>query len=162
MLLGNRFVWIARGLSLSGRVRYLEERWPYFFAFGLPSAAICTWGSGLANAALFALLFPAVRTMPNPCHALVVARVALTELNFVSVIVYHHGYARKARSSRSVQSPVFVQERCSALSFAAYPYSAPHICRCDMMVERPDRSDSQRWRRGGPSQEGIQQFVGEG
>ncbi|KAG8217887.1 EI24-domain-containing protein [Butyriboletus roseoflavus] len=53
------FIWIARGLSLSSRVRYLEERWPYFFAFGFPSAAICTWGSGLANAALFALLFPA-------------------------------------------------------------------------------------------------------
>ncbi|KAH0827017.1 etoposide-induced protein 2.4-domain-containing protein [Lanmaoa asiatica] len=54
-----RFIWIARGHSLSTRVRYLEERWPYFFAFGFPSAAICTWGSGLANAALFALLFPA-------------------------------------------------------------------------------------------------------
>ncbi|KAI9570427.1 etoposide-induced protein 2.4-domain-containing protein [Boletus coccyginus] len=55
----DAFVWIARGLSLSKRVRYLEERWPYFFAFGFPSAALCTWGSGLANAALFALLFPA-------------------------------------------------------------------------------------------------------
>lgn len=53
------FVWIARGLSLASRVRHLEERWAYYFAFGLPSAAICTWGSGLANAALFALLFPA-------------------------------------------------------------------------------------------------------
>ncbi|KAG6329129.1 hypothetical protein ID866_9960 [Astraeus odoratus] len=53
------FIWIARGLSLAGRVRHLEERWPYYFAFGFPSAAICTWGSGLANAALFALLFPA-------------------------------------------------------------------------------------------------------
>ncbi|KAI6005486.1 hypothetical protein EDD15DRAFT_2384263 [Pisolithus albus] len=36
-----------------------RERWAYYFAFGFPSAAICTWGSGLANAALFALLFPA-------------------------------------------------------------------------------------------------------
>ncbi|KAH7889244.1 EI24-domain-containing protein [Phlebopus sp. FC_14] len=53
------FIWVARGLSLSSRVRHLEERWAYYFAFGLPSAAICTWGSGLANAALFALLFPA-------------------------------------------------------------------------------------------------------
>ena len=60
-MLGYRFIWIARGLSLSKRVRYLEERWPYFFAFGFPSAALCTWGSGPANAALFALLFPAVR-----------------------------------------------------------------------------------------------------
>ncbi|KAH7922812.1 EI24-domain-containing protein [Leucogyrophana mollusca] len=53
------FIWVARGLSLSRRVRHLEERWAYYFAFGLPSAAICTWGSGLANAALFALMFPA-------------------------------------------------------------------------------------------------------
>ncbi|EGO20993.1 hypothetical protein SERLADRAFT_452135 [Serpula lacrymans var. lacrymans S7.9] len=53
------FIWVARGLSLSRRVRHLEERWAFYFAFGLPSAAICTWGSGLANAALFALMFPA-------------------------------------------------------------------------------------------------------
>ncbi|KAF8162907.1 etoposide-induced protein 2.4-domain-containing protein [Crassisporium funariophilum] len=52
------FVWIARGLSLSRRMRHLEERWAYYFAFGLPSAALCTWGTGLANAALFALFFP--------------------------------------------------------------------------------------------------------
>ncbi|KII89010.1 hypothetical protein PLICRDRAFT_139174 [Plicaturopsis crispa FD-325 SS-3] len=53
------FIWIARGMSLSRRVRHLEERWAYYFAFGLPSSALCTWGSGLANAALFALIFPA-------------------------------------------------------------------------------------------------------
>ncbi|KZP20764.1 hypothetical protein FIBSPDRAFT_826459 [Athelia psychrophila] len=53
------FIWIARGMSLSTRVRHLEERWAYYFAFGLPSAALCMWGSSLANAALFALLFPA-------------------------------------------------------------------------------------------------------
>ncbi|KAJ3733065.1 etoposide-induced protein 2.4-domain-containing protein, partial [Lentinula guzmanii] len=52
------FVWIARGMSLSRRVRHLEERWAYYFAFGLPSAALCTLGSGLANAAVFALVFP--------------------------------------------------------------------------------------------------------
>lgn len=74
------FIWIARGLSLASRVRHLEERWVYYFAFGFPSAAICTWGSGLANAALFALLFPAyiimamtARPVPqdpyNPLHA---------------------------------------------------------------------------------------------
>jgi etoposide-induced 2.4 mRNA len=72
-----RFIWIARGMSLARRVRYIEERWAYYFAFGtlpftvaantaddrsgLPSAALCTWGSGLANAALFALMCPAVR-----------------------------------------------------------------------------------------------------
>ncbi|KAI0747673.1 etoposide-induced protein 2.4-domain-containing protein [Daedaleopsis nitida] len=52
------FIWIARGLSLSRRVRHLEERWAYYFAFGLPSAALCMWGSSLANVALFALFFP--------------------------------------------------------------------------------------------------------
>ncbi|KAF9246128.1 EI24-domain-containing protein [Melanogaster broomeanus] len=62
------FIWIARGLSLSSRVRHLEERWAYYFAFGLPSAAICTWGSGLANAALFALLFPAYIIMAMHCR----------------------------------------------------------------------------------------------
>ncbi|KAF8810143.1 hypothetical protein BYT27DRAFT_7282228 [Phlegmacium glaucopus] len=55
----DSFVWISRGLSLSKRIRYLEERWAYYFAFGLPSAALCNWGSSLANVALFALLFPA-------------------------------------------------------------------------------------------------------
>lgn len=52
------FLWIARGLSLSRRIRYLEERWMYYLAFGLPSAVLCMWGSTLANAALFALIFP--------------------------------------------------------------------------------------------------------
>ncbi|KAJ7172636.1 etoposide-induced protein 2.4-domain-containing protein [Mycena filopes] len=52
------FVWIARGLSLSGRVRHLEERWAYYLAFGFPAAALCTWGSSLANAVVFALIFP--------------------------------------------------------------------------------------------------------
>ncbi|KAJ6547402.1 etoposide-induced protein 2.4-domain-containing protein [Mycena capillaripes] len=52
------FVWIARGLSLSGRVRHLEERWAYYLAFGFPSAALCIWASSFANAAIFALIFP--------------------------------------------------------------------------------------------------------
>ncbi|KAF8061563.1 etoposide-induced protein 2.4-domain-containing protein [Lyophyllum atratum] len=56
----DAFVWMARGLSLSRRIRHLEERWAYYFAFGLPSAALCTCGTGLANAAIFALVFPAV------------------------------------------------------------------------------------------------------
>lgn len=53
------FIWVARNSSLAQRVRHLEERWAYYFAFGFPSAVICTCGSGLANAALFALMFPA-------------------------------------------------------------------------------------------------------
>lgn len=53
------FVWVARNSSLAHRVRHLEERWAYYFAFGFPSAVVCTCGSGLANAAFFALMFPA-------------------------------------------------------------------------------------------------------
>lgn len=30
----TRFVWIARGMSLAKRVRHVEERWAYYFAFG--------------------------------------------------------------------------------------------------------------------------------
>ncbi|KAA1471315.1 hypothetical protein DENSPDRAFT_929466 [Dentipellis sp. KUC8613] len=52
------FIWIARGLSLTRRVRHLEERWTYYFVFGLPAATMCMWGSTLANAAIFALFYP--------------------------------------------------------------------------------------------------------
>jgi len=52
------FVWVARGLSLARRIRHLEERWAYYFAFGFPLAALCNFGTGLANAAIFALVFP--------------------------------------------------------------------------------------------------------
>ncbi|KAI9446809.1 hypothetical protein H4582DRAFT_1908551 [Lactarius indigo] len=64
----NAFIWIARGLSLSRRIRFLEERWMYFFAFGLPSALLCMWGSTLANAALFALIFPSYIIMAVHAH----------------------------------------------------------------------------------------------
>lgn len=53
------FVWIAKGMSLSQRVRHLEDRWAYYLAFGLPSTVLCTWSSSLASAAIFALVFPA-------------------------------------------------------------------------------------------------------
>nr|GAT43988.1 predicted protein [Mycena chlorophos] len=52
------FVWIARGMSLSGRVRHLEERWAYYLAFGFPAAVLCSFGSSVANAVVFALFFP--------------------------------------------------------------------------------------------------------
>ena len=66
-------------------MRYLEERWPYFFAFGFPSAALCTWGSGLANAALFALLFPAVRA----CYGTIAVRGG-AEFSFQYIIMAMH------------------------------------------------------------------------
>ncbi|KAK2460605.1 hypothetical protein APHAL10511_007075 [Amanita phalloides] len=53
------FVLIAKEVSLAKRVQHIEERWAYYFAFGLPVTALCSWGTGLANAACFALIFPA-------------------------------------------------------------------------------------------------------
>ena len=49
---------LSVGLSL-----YYDEINTLCFQFhsGLPSAALCNWGSSLANVALFALLFPVVR-----------------------------------------------------------------------------------------------------
>lgn len=63
------FMWIARGMRLSERVRHEEERWAYFLGFGLPSTAMCMSGSSLANAAVFALIYPAyiiMATYANP------------------------------------------------------------------------------------------------
>ncbi|KAL1680863.1 etoposide-induced protein 2.4-domain-containing protein [Schizophyllum commune] len=65
------FVWIARNMGLARRVRYLEERWAYFFAFGLPASLLCNCGTGLANGAIFALVFPmyiimAMHARPTP------------------------------------------------------------------------------------------------
>ncbi|RXW20980.1 hypothetical protein EST38_g4874 [Candolleomyces aberdarensis] len=64
------FVWVARGMSLSRRVRHLEERWAYYLAFGLPSTAVCMLGSGLASAALFALIYPAYIILAMYAHPL--------------------------------------------------------------------------------------------
>ncbi|KZO95714.1 hypothetical protein CALVIDRAFT_482410 [Calocera viscosa TUFC12733] len=64
------FVGIARGMTLSERIKYHEERWAYYLAFGLPSAALCMWGNSLANAASYALVFPAYTIMSLHAHAL--------------------------------------------------------------------------------------------
>lgn len=63
--------WIARGLSLPGRVRHTEERWAYYLAFGIPAAFLCNWGNSLTNAVIFALIYPyyimmATRSRPLP------------------------------------------------------------------------------------------------
>ncbi|SNX81356.1 uncharacterized protein MEPE_00061 [Melanopsichium pennsylvanicum] len=51
--------WISRGWSLDRRMRYCEERWSYFVAFGLPSTAVSFFHpSGLLNLMLFMLVFP--------------------------------------------------------------------------------------------------------
>lgn len=51
--------WISRGWSLDRRMRYCEERWSYFIAFGLPSTSVSFFHpSGLLNLMLFMLVFP--------------------------------------------------------------------------------------------------------
>ncbi|KAF8590490.1 hypothetical protein K439DRAFT_1381895 [Ramaria rubella] len=62
------FIWITQGLSLSQRVRFLEERWAYYFAFGLPSASVCAFFPGLAGAEVFALLLPAYIIKASRAH----------------------------------------------------------------------------------------------
>ncbi|KAG9012338.1 hypothetical protein FRB93_001760 [Tulasnella sp. JGI-2019a] len=52
------YSWIYRGMTLSQRVKYEEERWAYYLGFGLPSAFLCMWASSLGNAAIFALIYP--------------------------------------------------------------------------------------------------------
>ncbi|CAG7846485.1 SubName: Full=Uncharacterized protein {ECO:0000313/EMBL:CCA66891.1} [Serendipita indica DSM 11827] len=62
------FVWRAKGLSLAARVRYLEERWAYFLAFGLPTTALCYLGNSLVNVAIFALIFPSYIILAMYAH----------------------------------------------------------------------------------------------
>ena len=111
----SRFVWIARGLSLSKRIRHLEERWAYYFAFGLfilfsgmnfildifltglPSTVLCNWGSSLANVAFFALLFPFVRI--QFFHSCISHPPSLIDIFF---LVHHYGDARSSSTYRSL------------------------------------------------------------
>ena len=71
--LGGYGIWKSDGLIISPLVH------PLFFSLialldadsercaGLPSTALCMWGSALANVASFALIFPAVRFFsPHP------------------------------------------------------------------------------------------------
>lgn len=51
--------WISRGWSVERRMRYVESRWAYFTAFGLPSTFVSFFHpSGLLNLGLFMLVFP--------------------------------------------------------------------------------------------------------
>ncbi|KAH7107388.1 etoposide-induced protein 2.4-domain-containing protein [Auriculariales sp. MPI-PUGE-AT-0066] len=66
-------VWIARGMSLAARVKYLEERWVYFLAFGLPVTLSCAFLPALPSTAVFAFFLPfhiimAHHARPLPLH----------------------------------------------------------------------------------------------
>lgn len=62
-------VWVSRGWSLERRMRYCEERWSYFVAFGLPSTAISFFHpSGLLNLMLFMLVFPFCMVLAMLAH----------------------------------------------------------------------------------------------
>ena len=86
---------------------------------GLPSAAICMWGSALANAALFALVYPAVRSILYSLHQ---------KLSF-SLSVHHFGHARTARPSRPVQpvtpshKPDRQRDYSPSFSFGAHTFA---------------------------------------
>ncbi|GAA94147.1 hypothetical protein E5Q_00795 [Mixia osmundae IAM 14324] len=66
------FQLVSKGLSLSQRVRYLEERVPYFAGFGTPLTVISFWHSNaIVNMAIFAIAFPlflvmATQAEPRP------------------------------------------------------------------------------------------------
>ncbi|GJJ12244.1 hypothetical protein Clacol_006485 [Clathrus columnatus] len=67
------FAWIAEGLTMAQRVNIVEERWAYFFAFGLLTAVPCSLLPGLGGTVLFALLLPsfiikATHAVPVPKH----------------------------------------------------------------------------------------------
>jgi len=62
------FIWIAKGMSPVKRMRHVEERWAYYFAFGLPVTMLCSWGTSLANAACFALIFPVYIILAMHAH----------------------------------------------------------------------------------------------
>src|SRR6266702_8331111 len=62
---------------------------------GLPSALLCMWGSTLANAALFALIFPSVSAAQLPILAPSCRTPAL---------VHNNGGARPPRAKRPIQS----------------------------------------------------------
>jgi len=64
----------------------------YYLAFGLPSAIICMWGSTLANAALFALIFPSYIVMAMHAHP-------------VPVDPYNPSSAASASSGASIMHP---------------------------------------------------------
>lgn len=68
--------WVARGWSVERRMRFVESRWAYFLAFGLPSTFVSFFHpSGLLNLGLFMLVFPfctvlAMLASPQPKSSL--------------------------------------------------------------------------------------------
>lgn len=64
-------------------------------SLGLPSTALCLWGSSLANAALFALFYPAVSILFSP-------EITENRKAIFSCPVYHHGDACPSIPHRSI------------------------------------------------------------
>ncbi|KAI9179541.1 hypothetical protein H9P43_004869 [Blastocladiella emersonii ATCC 22665] len=65
------YKWASQGWSLEARLRHMEERWPYYLGFGLPTTALTFYGNPIVTGAVFALLFPlyiitATMTTPPP------------------------------------------------------------------------------------------------
>eukprot|EP00039_Didymoeca_costata_P001203 m.50564 g.50564 ORF g.50564 m.50564 type:complete len:312 (+) comp10679_c0_seq2:160-1095(+) len=67
------YTWIRKGWDFQKRVVFFEQRWAYFFAYGIP-ITLCTIFLGAAeNAAIFSVAFPlnllnSAEAKPKKCH----------------------------------------------------------------------------------------------
>ena len=135
----ERFLWIARGLSLSRRIRHLEERWMYYLAFGTVKHILSPWSdislNILCRLTVGSSLY--VGQHPRKCSALC-ANLPIREYPISTLLhcvcraslVHHHGDARAPRTTRSVQS---VLSYLGVLRLTDYPsipiraYSSPRL-----------------------------------
>ena len=59
------YTWTHQSWSIPARIQFFEERWAYFFGFGLPCALITFWSPHFIGSGIFALLFPVYIIMAN-------------------------------------------------------------------------------------------------
>lgn len=54
----QRYKWIMEGVQLSDRVKFFEERIPYFSGFGAPLTCIVLFSPNFVSTGVYALIFP--------------------------------------------------------------------------------------------------------
>lgn len=59
------YSWIRRGWDFQRRVTYFEQRWAYFFGFGVPITLCTMYFNAVVNAAMFAIIFPSLLLNSN-------------------------------------------------------------------------------------------------
>ncbi|ORZ41503.1 etoposide-induced protein 2.4-domain-containing protein [Catenaria anguillulae PL171] len=52
------YKWVQKGWSLEHRLRHIEDQWPYYLGFGLPTTALTFYASSVVSSGVFAVLFP--------------------------------------------------------------------------------------------------------